>query len=297
MRRAATALNMTQPAISQMVAELERLVEAELFHRHARGVTLTDACKELLPAAHLILSTLGDAAERMTNRMQHGADVVRIATSPAASGAILHGHLAAFAWRFPEIHLKIVDPGVETFASGMADGVFDILCTRKPLVLSEGWRFNACAEDRLTVICHPSHPLVGKTTVSTSDLGQATWLSHRVGSVARERLEEAYTRFEWSSLILCRINAHIPELTRDLLLDGTRLSLMPRSVMLPWLRTGALVELETELAQPLASLGCLWKPNDSSQAVRRVVEFFGETSAAAGPVLTSKGNPDVCERV
>ncbi|KQI67457.1 hypothetical protein AN189_15040 [Loktanella sp. 3ANDIMAR09] len=282
MRRAATALNMTQPAISQMVAELERLVEADLFQRHARGVTLNDAGKELLPAAQSVLATLGDAAERMTSRMQTGAGVVRLATSPAASGALLHGRLAHFAVRFPDTHLQILTHDFETSASSLTGQGFDIICTRKPHVVSEGWQFTACMADGLTVVGHSSHPLAGKPSVSPADLGQATWLSHRVGSIARDRLEDAARRFDWPSLNLCRINTHIPELTHDLLADGTRLALMPRSVVLPWLRTGALVALDTELTQPLASLGCLWKPDDCSKATRRAVEFFAQTTADEG---------------
>jgi len=75
-----------------------------------------------------------------------------------------------------------------------------------------------------------------------------------------------------------RINSHIPQLTHDLLSDGTRLSLRPRPVMLPWLRSGDLVELETELAQALAPLGCVWKPDDRSGAVQGVLIFSVTTA-------------------
>jgi len=77
---------------------------------------------------------------------------------------------------------------------------------------------------------------------------------------------------------VCRINSHIPQLTHDLLSDGTRLSLRPRPVMLPWLRSGDLVELETELAQALARLGCVWKPDDRSGAVQGVLIFSVTTA-------------------
>ncbi|MBO6883754.1 MAG: LysR family transcriptional regulator [Marivita sp.] len=52
MRRTATALNMAQPAVTQIVAEMEALLETELFFRHARGVEPTEAAKDLLPVAH-----------------------------------------------------------------------------------------------------------------------------------------------------------------------------------------------------------------------------------------------------
>ena len=279
MRRAASALGMTQPAISQMVAELERLVETALFQRHARGVTLTAAASELLPAAQSILASLDDAAERMSSRLQYGAGVIRIAASPAAAGALLQGRLDDFHQRFPDTHLHIVDPSPDMVAAGGALGDYDIHCTRKPAVVPAGWQFHDCVADRLTVICHPSHPLAQGGRVPVAALGDAVWLSHRVGSVARARLEDAATRHGWPQLTLCRINAHIPELTRELLMAGTRLSLMPRSVMLPWLQSGVLVEIDSALTQPLAPLGCLWRPESSARSVANAVMFLQE----AGP--------------
>ena len=54
MRRTAEAVNMTQPAITQLVAELEKLLETKLFLRHAKGVEPTVAEKALSLEAFLI---------------------------------------------------------------------------------------------------------------------------------------------------------------------------------------------------------------------------------------------------
>ncbi|WP_400082012.1 LysR family transcriptional regulator [Yoonia sp. R78084] len=278
MRRAAAALHMTQPAISQMVAELERLIDTDLFHRHARGVVPTAAAKELLPAAQSILSTLDDAAERMSSRIEYGDGFIRIAATQAAAGAMLLGRLEEFNQRFPDTHLQIVEPVIETIASGLALGEFDVICTRRPLVVPEGWQFVDCVEDRLTVIAHPSHPLAGQGKVDARAFGEAVWLDHRVGSAARARLEDAFKRHGWPVLRLCRINAHIPELTRELLEGGRRLSLMPRSIMLPWLQSGELVEIQSDLTQTQPFLGCLWRPETTVKAVQDAVLFLQEAA-------------------
>ena len=51
-RRTAEKVGMTQPGVTQILADLETLVGTPLFHRYARGVRPTAACADLLPLAH-----------------------------------------------------------------------------------------------------------------------------------------------------------------------------------------------------------------------------------------------------
>ena len=51
LRRSAEALGLSQPAVTQLLADLERLVELPLFERHARGVRHTPAGAQLVPLA------------------------------------------------------------------------------------------------------------------------------------------------------------------------------------------------------------------------------------------------------
>ena len=48
-RRTAEAIGVTQSSVTQTLAYLEDLLETPLFHRHAKGVRPTDACRDLLP--------------------------------------------------------------------------------------------------------------------------------------------------------------------------------------------------------------------------------------------------------
>ena len=60
-RRTADALGLSQPAVTQCLADLERLVEIRLFDRHARGLRVTRAGRDVLPLARRMLDALADA--------------------------------------------------------------------------------------------------------------------------------------------------------------------------------------------------------------------------------------------
>ena len=274
MRKAAKHLNMTQPGISQMVAELERLVEVDLFLRHARGVSLTPAGAELVIPAKRILQTLGEAAERVTNEIQQKGGVVRISASPAALGAMFHGRLNAFVDQYPATQLQISQVNDENPLTDAQNNAPDIICLREPTVAPEGWVFVPCAADQLSVVCHGSHPLAALKEVHQHDLAKAVWLMHRTGSLAQNRLEASAAKNAWPALNLCHINSHIPALTNDILASGKYAALLPRSAMKPWIESHDLVEVHSPLNEALAPLGFLWQPDQARDGTRRVVTFL-----------------------
>ena len=258
MRRAAQAVNMTQPAISQLVQELEKLLEADLFFRHAKGVEPTETTKELLPVAYRILRALEDGAERVVNRLHQQGGVVRISASPAALGGMIQGKLDSFAIKHPGIQVHVGQMSDTDPLAGIVEQTIDIVCTREPSVIPEGWKFESCVDDMLIAVCGKDHPLAYREMITTEDLGKSTWLLNRVGSVARDRFEEIALSSNWPPDNRCQMIMHIPNLTMEMLATGKYLAILPRSVAIPWLGSGSVRELHTDINAPLRPLGFLW---------------------------------------
>ncbi|MDZ7823046.1 MAG: LysR family transcriptional regulator [Ahrensia sp.] len=274
MRRAAAAVNMTQPAVSQMIAELERLLETTLFLRHARGVEPTPATRELLPIAQRILEALEDGAETVANRLLQQGGVVRITASPAALRGLIEGKLDTFTTVHPDVQVHISQAVGNDPLEGIVDGSADIVCTREPAVTPEGWTFVPCIEDALIVVCGAKHPLAGKKSVEAAELGACKWLINRVGSVARNRFEEISERHGWPQSARCQVIMHIPELTKEMLLTGKYLAILPRSVAVAWLQSGEVVQVYTEINVPMEKLGFLWRADSSASATLKFASYL-----------------------
>lgn len=268
MRRAAQAVHMTQPAISQLVQELEKLLETDLFFRHAKGVEPTEATKELLPIAHRILGALEDGAESVSNRLAQQGGVVRMSASHAALGGMIQGRLDSFADRHPDIQVHIGQINDTAPLSGIVDGSVDVVCTREPSVIPEGWAFERRVDDMLIAVCGTDHPFAAAKTVATQELGHAKWLLNRVGSVARDRFEEMAQANAWPQSTRCPVVMHIPDLTREMLATSKYLAILPKSVAIPWLERGVVKELHTEINAPLRPLGFLWEQDRAGTATR-----------------------------
>ena len=155
--------------------------------------------------------------------------------------------------------------------SGIVEQTADIVCTREPPVIPEGWAFERCADDRLIAVCGRNHPLAAQPSISSEDLGKAKWLLNRVGSVARRRFEDVALERDWPQDCRCQMIMHIPELTKEMLTTGKYLAVLPRSVALPWLAAAEVVELQTEIDSPLPPLGFLWSPDQAGTATTSFV--------------------------
>lgn len=266
MRRAAEAVGMTQPSISQLVSELESLLETQLFFRHARGVEPTDATVELLPVARRILAALGDGAELLANRLEKNSGQVRVAASEAGLLGLVHPVLPEFVRRNRAVTLQVVPATGGDPLRHIADGECDILCVRQPEVIPKGWAFQECQDDALITACGAGHPLAGATDISLETLGEYRWLMNRTDSIARARFEEVFAAQGWPETSRCNAILHIPELTHQLLSTGDYLAILPRSVARPFVDRGTMVELSCPMTFPLAPLGYIWKGERASRA-------------------------------
>jgi DNA-binding transcriptional LysR family regulator len=197
--------------------------------------------------------------------MEQGG-IVRVSASPAALGGLIQGLLDKFAESYPDIQLHISESGGSDPLGGVTDASADMICTREPSVIPEGWTFERCLDDALIAVCGQNHPLARKESITAEELGKCKWLLNRVGSVARDRFEEISEARAWPRSARCQIIMHIPELTKEMLLTGKYLAILPRSVALPWLESGEIIKLLTEIDTPLGPLGFLWRKEQSGSA-------------------------------
>lgn len=117
--RAAIALGQTQPALSQKLRRLERMVGQPLLHRTSTGVTLTASGEALMPHAERILALSAQALNTAKGALSGHCGVGLIEDLAAAR---LPQGLADFARMHPDLSLEVVSlPGPamrDAFTSG-----------------------------------------------------------------------------------------------------------------------------------------------------------------------------------
>ena len=105
---AGEALRMSQSAVSRQVSALEKELKVALFHRHARGLVLTEQGELLFGTASEILSKLSTAETLLTDTTTKPTGDLRV-TAPVGLGTVwITGRLREFLELYPDIRVELI---------------------------------------------------------------------------------------------------------------------------------------------------------------------------------------------
>jgi len=105
---AGESLNMSQSAVSRQVSGLEQDLGVPLFHRHARGLILTEQGEELFRTAGDVMMKLDAATARLTESAEKPSGTLRITTTVGLGSTWLTSRVHEFVDLFPSIHLHLI---------------------------------------------------------------------------------------------------------------------------------------------------------------------------------------------
>jgi DNA-binding transcriptional LysR family regulator len=121
--RAAAELGIQQPPLSQQIKALEGELGTALFHRHPKGVTLTDSGRLFLAEARRILQDMAAMEQRMLRVASGMRGLLAVAfTTSAAAHGFTPKALRAFRSRYPEIALVLNENNAAEITEGVVSG-------------------------------------------------------------------------------------------------------------------------------------------------------------------------------
>ncbi len=120
--RASERLGLSQSALSRQIAALEADLQTPLFHRHARGLTLTEAGELLYRTAHDMERRLTSARTRLMDARSKPSGLLRITATVGLGTIWLTPRLREFVELYPDIQVSLLLDNEELdLAKGEAD--------------------------------------------------------------------------------------------------------------------------------------------------------------------------------
>jgi LysR family transcriptional regulator, nitrogen assimilation regulatory protein len=107
--RAAVAVHVAQPALTQQLRQLEEELGTQLLHRSAQGVVSTDAGKLFYQHALAILKQVADARQAVVQSTERPSGSVTLGLPHSISGALALPLLIAAREHYPEITLQLTE--------------------------------------------------------------------------------------------------------------------------------------------------------------------------------------------
>ncbi|KTQ82360.1 LysR family transcriptional regulator [Aureimonas ureilytica] len=105
---AANALNLSQSAISRQVAALEQEIGSPLFHRHARGLVLSEPGELLYQTASDVLKRLENVRMQLTETREKPTGKLRVTTTVGLGSGWLTQRAQEFLELYPDVELQLV---------------------------------------------------------------------------------------------------------------------------------------------------------------------------------------------
>ena len=106
--RAGNKLGVNQSSISRQISALEQDLKVPLFHRHARGLILTEHGEVLLKAAQDIRSRLERTRQRLTETSERPAGELKVTATVGIGGLWLAQRVTEFLDLYPEIRIQLI---------------------------------------------------------------------------------------------------------------------------------------------------------------------------------------------
>ncbi|MCP1199836.1 LysR family transcriptional regulator [Notoacmeibacter sp. MSK16QG-6] len=105
---AADTLNLSQSAISRQVSALEHEIGVSLFHRHARGLVLTEAGEILFKTAQEVLLKLETVRSSLTESKDKPSGTLRVTTTVGLGTGWLAKRVDEFMNQYPDVQLQLL---------------------------------------------------------------------------------------------------------------------------------------------------------------------------------------------
>ena len=190
---AARELNISQPAATKMIQDLELDFEVKLFDRTNRGVIPTVFGESLIRHGKLIFAQVSNAAQEIDDLNEGSSGRVVVGTLLAASSKLLPSAVETMLVDRPNIALKIVEGTNEVLMPALLSGEIDMVVGRLPSYRHR----NRIVQEKLfdehiIAVAGPQHPLATKSRLGFGQLKSFGWILPPVETTLRRQTDQFF---------------------------------------------------------------------------------------------------------
>lgn len=278
---AAQAANLTQPAASKLLGELEHALGVPLFERLPRGVEPTWYGKVLIRRAGAALAEM-DAAHQEVMELQSGVrGRVAVGAILTPASMLVPQAVTLLKSRHARVNVAIDVDSSKALVDKLRAGELDIVIGRvvDPAVASE-LHFEPITDEPHCLIVRKDHPLLEAGDVPLAELGRHTWIVPPAGSIVRDRITALFLSRGLDSPEETVSTMAVPVIT-TLLMGSDMVAPMSVPLVQPYLDSGLLAVLPVDLNLRMDVYGIITRrQHQLSPAAEAMLETLRELAAS-----------------
>ncbi|AWM95143.1 transcriptional regulator CynR [Pseudomonas sp. 31-12] len=205
--RAAEALHVSQPTLSQQIRQLEETLGVSLFDRTSRTVKPTDAGEAYIECARRVLVELEAGKRALHDVKDLSRGTLRLAMTPTFMAYLVGPLVRDYVARFPNIHLQIFELSMDDIEAGLADDSLDIAIAFTQVRNADIESIPAFTET-LGVMVGRDHPLYERqVALSAEEVAQLDFALLAQDFVTRTRIDEYFAQEQITPKVVIEVNS------------------------------------------------------------------------------------------
>lgn len=270
--RVAELFNVTQPAISKQIAEIEVLLGMPVVERQGRSVVLTAAGEVLAGHGRQVLHSM-DAARRELQALGEGlAGTLRIGAVATAMPTVVAAGVIRLRQRAPAVALTLKEATTDELFPLLRDGALDVVVSRTRVGRNaDGLQERLLGRDPMVLACSAQHPLAARKTLRWTDLASVPWILPPEGSAIHLALQSLFERHGMrteASGVVANSVAVVPRL----LMDSDLVGLLPRAYAQEFVDRRLLAVLPLEMPRAAQEVRAVWRGDHVSASLRLLLQ-------------------------
>jgi DNA-binding transcriptional LysR family regulator len=260
--KAAPRLNLSQPATSKLLQELEELYRTPLFERQPRGLRPTSAGETAIRRARQVLHEIGDSLVE-THLMASGASGrIRVGVVPAVLPTLYERVLRETHKQMPQLVINVTEGSLEGLLASLKRKELDLVLARlSPETHLAPFTPEPLYTESLSLVVRSAHPLGKKRRLKISDLTGQSWILPPESAPVRQEIDRIFsqTGLERPSVWIESISLL---LTETVIAKSDCVAAMPHSVAKLYQSRGQLKILNPDFVVHMPPIGVIRRATD-----------------------------------
>lgn len=278
--RVAEMLNVSQPAVSKALAEIERGVGLSLFERGKNGLMPTVYGECMIRLSRSMLQALDATGEELRHLQSGSAGQVRIGVLPVAAPVLVPRAVIRMQRDAPRTAVVLHEATADRLLPMLRDGQLDLVVgTLPPASLSSGLEVLVLHEgEGVHVVTGVHHPLAKRERVRATDIERYPLIIPPLGTSYRYAVERALDTLNLSPGVGL-IESGSMTASNTLLRETDAVGFYAPHLAAHYVRLGWLKHLPIAVPSITVPIGCVWSRHvDQGKAVIGLIEHLKQVA-------------------
>jgi len=278
--RAAAANHITQSAVSQMIAQLERRLNVQLIDRSSRPLQLTPAGRIFYDGCRDLLQRFQELERSLVSGLQHLQLPVRLAAIYSVGLRDMGQYVERFRRMEPRATVQIEYLHPDQVYQRVLDGTADLGLVSFPKssrnLLAVPWR-----QEEMVVVCPPQHPWSRRGHIRVCELRGQPYVHFEQGLVIRRQVDRFLRQH--GALVQVVMEFDNIENIKKAVEAGAGIALLPEPTVAREVEAGTLIALPLADAVFVRPLGIIYRRSPRlSLAAQRFLEVLRQPEGLNG---------------